>query len=115
MEAYNHHKMVRIRGITTTEVLPSQDDQRQRCSPQTRSLCPTPTSFVETQPIHDDDHKDDDNNNYDNVDLKFVKVFSPNPFVQVNPGNKKGLGVASLNLTNIQVAFDPILNITRII
>ena len=105
--------MVRIRGITTTEVLPSQDDQRQRYSPQTRSLFPTPTSFVETQPIHDDDHKDDDNNNYDNVDLKFV--FSPTPIVQVNPGNKKGLGVASLNLTNIQVAFDPILNINRII
>ena len=78
-----------------------------KLDPYTHFSCLQPQ---DGQPIHDNDHKHNDNNNYDNV-----KVFSPTPIVQVNPGNKKGLGVASLNLTNIQVAFDPILNITWII
>ena len=85
-----------------------------KLDPYTHFICWDPQ---DSQPIHDDDHKDDNNNNNYNVYLKLVKVFSPTPIAQVNPGNKKGLGVASLNLTNIQVAFefDPILNITRIV
>ena len=83
-----------------------------KLDPYTHFICWQPQ---DSQSIHDNGHKADDNNNYDNVDLKLIKIFSPTPFVQVNPGNKKGLGVASLNLTNIQVAFDPILNINRII
>ena len=94
------HKMINARDVPP------------KLDPYTHFICWQPQ---DCQPIHDDDHKDDDNNNYDNVDLKIVKFFSPTPILQVNPGNKKGLGVASLNLTNIQVAFDPILNINRII